>query len=158
VTSPKKYSFTSQTLKFCIAGFFIPGLTAIAIIGLQMGIALSGIECSVTWTLLWILTAIGMVIAPLLFIRRMNGRIAARQTLTTREFTVFNVIQYTLVQATLASFFTSGYTLCYVSDGQNGMEFVLTGWMALPLLIVMSLFLDSLWKRKIRKLNDETRV
>jgi hypothetical protein len=152
MTSEKKYNFIRPTLKFCIAGLFIPGFTAIAIIGLQMGIALLGIECAVSWTILWTLTTIGMVTAPIYFIRLMNKRLAEGFHLGYDKLMIFNIVEYTCTQSSLALFFTSGKTLCYVSDGQNGLELVFTGWMALPLLIVLSLVFDNLKERKIAEL------
>lgn len=146
-----KYRFTTSTLKFCIVGFFIPGFTAIAILVLQMGIALSGIECSSSWTVLWILTTVGMMTAPFLFIRLMNRTLSAGYNLTADKLIIFNITEYTFIQATLAAFLTNGDTLCYVTDGQNGLEFALTGWMALPVLIVLSVAFDTLRERKQAK-------
>lgn len=148
----KKYNFISPTLKFCIAGLFIPGFTAAAILGLQMAIGLSGVECKTAWIILWILTSIGLVITPFIFIRLMNKRLSAGYNLTTDKLLFFNIIEYMFIQATLAIFFTNGHTLCYVTDGQNGLEFVFTGWMALPVLIVLSLTFDNLKDEKIYEL------
>jgi len=158
-----KTSYLKSTLKFCIAGLFIPGFTAIAIWGLQMGLGLLGIECSTSWTVLWTLTTIGMVMVPLIFIQQMNKRLSKGYNLTTDKLTIFNLIEYTFIQATLAIFFTSGQTLCYVSDGQNGLEFAFTGWMALPFLVVLSLLFDNLRERKTdelkeRKISNEPRL
>jgi hypothetical protein len=154
MTTNKKISYIKSTLKFCIAGLFIPGFTAIAILGLQMGLGLLGIECSTSWTVLWTLTTIGMVTAPFIFVRQMNKRLSAGYNLTTDKLTIFNIIEYTFIQATLATFFTSGQTLCYVSDGQNGLEFVFTGWMALPFLVALSLLFDNLRERKTDEIKE----
>lgn len=113
-----------------------------------MGIGLLGIECSNSWTVLWTLTAIGTVTAPFIFVRIMNKRLLEGYNLTTGKLMIFNIIEYTFIQCTLATFFTSGPTLCYVTDGQNGLEFVFTGWMALPFLVVLSLVFDNLRERK----------
>jgi hypothetical protein len=156
MATKKKYNFISPTLKFCIAGLFIPGFTAIAIFGLQMGIEGLGIECSASWTILWTVTTIGMVTAPFIFIRLMNKRLLEGYNLTTDSLIIFNIIEYVFIQATLVTFFTSGQTLCYVTDGQNGLEFAFTGWMALPLLILLSLVFDNLRERKTHELNQES--
>ena len=154
MTTNKKTSYIKSTLKFCIAGLFIPGFTAIAILGLQMGLGLLGIECSTSWTILWTLTTIGLVTAPFIFIRQMNKRLSEGYNLTTDKLTIFNIIEYTFIQATLATFFTSGQTLCYVSDGQNGLEFAFTGWMALPFLVALSLLFDNLRERKTDEIRE----
>jgi hypothetical protein len=85
----------------------------------------------------------------------MNKRILEGYNLTTDKLIIFNIIEYVFIQATLATFFTSGQTLCYVTDGQNGLEFAFTGWMALPFLIVLSLVFDNLRGRKADELNEE---
>jgi hypothetical protein len=148
MTRKKKFNFISQTLKFCIAGFFIPGFTAIAILGLQMGIGLLGIECSKSWIVVWTLTTVGAVVAPSIFIRLMNRRLLEGYNLTPKPLMIFNIIEYTFIQSTLATFFTNGQTLCYVSDGQNGLELAFTGWMAIPFLVVLSLVFDRIRERR----------
>jgi hypothetical protein len=151
----KRYTFTRQTLKFCIAGFLIPGFTAIAILGLQMGIVFLGLECASSWTILWVLTTVGLVLAPIVFVRRMYKTLETGYHLPPAKLITFNVVEYIFVQATLAAFFTNGRTLCYATDGQNGLEFVLTGWMALPPLILLSFVFDKLHVEKIATLREE---
>jgi len=152
VTTSRKYNFIRPTLKFCIVGFFIPGFTAIAIAGFQIGLASLGIECANAWTILWITTTIGTVIAPIIFIRLMNIRLASGYNLEPGKLLSFNIIEYTFLQGTLAMLFTSGRVLCHGIDGQNGLEFAFAGWMALPILIVLSLLFDKLRERKTEKL------
>lgn len=144
MTTKTKDNFIAPTLKFCIAGLVIPGFTAMGIIGLQMGLELLGIECADSWTILWTITTIGMVTAPLLFILVMQKTFRAGHDLATNKLIIFNIIEYTFIQCALARFFTNGHTLCYVSDGQNGLEFAFTGWMALPFLVVFSKVFDKL--------------
>jgi len=120
-----------------------------------MGLGLLGVECSTSWIVLWTLTTIGMVTAPLIFIRQMNRRLSEGYNLTTDKLAIFNIIEYIFIQATLATFFTSGRTLCYMTDGQNGLEFVLTAWMALPFLVVLSLVFDNLREKRIAELKGE---
>lgn len=142
----KRSSFIHPTLKFCIAGLFIPGFTAIVIFGLQIGLEFLGIECTAAWGILWTLTTSGAIAAPIIFIRLVNKWLSGEYDLTTGKLLIFNIIEYTAIQCALTSFFTTGQTLCYVSDGQNGLEFVFTGWMALPVLILLSLVFDNLRK------------
>jgi hypothetical protein len=149
----KKFRFLNHTLKFSIAGLFIPGFTAILIFGSQMGITFLGIECSDTWMILWTLTSIGAVVAPIIFVRFLYHKLSQDFNLTFIHITVFNIIEYVLLQCALASFFTNGRILCYETDGQNGLEFVFTGWLTIPFLIILSLIFDFLRKRKIGKLS-----
>ena len=155
MTTKKKFNFINQTLKFCIAGFFIPGFTAIAILGLQMGIGLLGIECSKSWIILWTLTTVGAVVAPLVFVRLMNKRLLEGYNLTANKLIIFNLVEYAFIQGTLAAFFTNGQTLCYVSDGQNGLEFAFTGWMSMPFLIVLSLLFDNIRERRTEEIKAD---
>lgn len=144
MTIEQKYKFTNPTLKFCIAGLFIPGFTAIFIFVPHVVLRVLGVECANSWTILWTLTTIGAVTAPIIFIRLVNRWLSGAYNLTTGKLLIFNFIEYTFLQCALTAFFTTGKTLCYVSDGQNGLEFAFTGWMALPILIVLSLIFDKL--------------
>ena len=156
MTAKKKFNFINQTLKFCIAGLFIPGFTAIAILGLQMGVGFLGIECSKSWIVVWTLTTVGAVVAPLVFIRLMNKRLLEGYNLTATPLIIFNIIEYAFIQSTLATFFTNGKTLCYVSDGQNGLEFVFTGWMSMPFLVALSLVFDNIRERRTEEIKADT--
>ena len=142
------FSFTTYTKKFCIVGLFIPGFTVFPIVGLQMGIERSGVECSASWPLLWTITSIGMVVAPIAFIQQMLSKLRRSERMTTFNLMTFNIAEYILIQSSLAFFFTTGRTLCHVADGQNGIEFVFTAWMSLPILIVLSLLFDKIWEVK----------
>jgi hypothetical protein len=117
--------------------------------GAQMGIARLGVECSETWPILWTVTALGMVIAPMVFIALLFRRFRQGFYLSTKALLTFNILEYTFIQCTFASFFTNGRTFCYASDGQNGIEFVFTGWIALPILALLSFLFDKLIERKI---------
>ncbi len=88
--------------------------------------------------------SVTIVFIALLFRRFRRGFYLSTKTLLT-----FNILEYTFIQCTFASFFTNGRTLCYVSDGQNGIEFVFTGWIALPILALLSFLFDKLIERKI---------
>ncbi|MBT1696022.1 hypothetical protein KK083_03980 [Fulvivirgaceae bacterium PWU4] len=146
MTTTGKNNFITPTLKFCIAGVFIPGFTAIFIFALQKGLTLLNIECSNSWTILWTLTAVGAVVAPIVFVRKINKWLSGEYSLITGKLLLFNFLEYIFLQCALAAFFTNGHTLCYVTDGQNGLEIVFTGWMALPILIMFSLAFDTLRK------------
>src|SRR5687768_3865510 len=109
---------------------------------MQMAISFLGIECSNAWKVLWWLTSLGTILLPILYIRSFTIKIKKGVNLTTIEITVFNIIEYTFIQCALAAYFSNANTLCYVTDGQNGLEFVFTAWMAIPLLIGLSLIFD----------------
>src|SRR5258706_1559864 len=148
MTAQRNY-YLRPTSQFCIVGLIIPGFTVFAIMGAQMGIAKLGVECSETWSILWTITSLGMVIAPIIFIALLTRRFRQGLYRSTKALLIFNILEYTFLQSTFASFLTNGRTLCYVSDGQNGIEFVFTGWMALPILAVSSFLFDKVIERKI---------
>jgi hypothetical protein len=120
-----------------------------------MGFEFVGIECASSWTIVWTLTTVGLVAAPIFFVRLMNKTLSAGYNLTTDKLIIFNIVEYTFIQGTLAAFFTNGRTLCYVTDGQNGLEFAFTGWMALPFLVVLSLVFDKMREEKTAELEEE---
>ncbi|KGO85749.1 hypothetical protein Q764_13955 [Flavobacterium suncheonense GH29-5 = DSM 17707] len=105
-------------------------------LGIQMLFTKNGIECSDSWKLIWCFTWIGMLLLPFLFIKNLK-KIKSQQSLKTKLI-LFNLLEYIFIQASLASLITDGKTLCYGSVGQNGLEFVFTGWLALPILLIFS--------------------
>ena len=48
---------------------------------------------------------------------------------------------------------TNANTLCYVSDGENGLEFIFTAWLGLPIIMVFSYIFSqtSLIKNEVSK-------
>jgi|688.fasta_scaffold783336_1 hypothetical protein len=155
MTKKKNQSYVSSTLKFCIAGLFIPMVTVYAIVGLQMGIDYLGIECKTSWTILWTITTVGAITAPFFFVRLMNKKLSTGYNFSNDKLLNFNIIEFTFIQCSLATFFTNGQTLCYGNGGQNGIEFMFTGWLALPFLIVLSLTFDNLRSSKIEELRAD---
>lgn len=133
-----KFNFIKPTISFAIVGLFIPGFSAIIILGLQMLLSKVGFECATAWIIIWTTTIIAGLILPYLFYRHITTLTSDKlQQLKTR-LTYFNVLEYVCIQSSLIPLFTSGQTLCYVSDGQNGIELVFTAWLALPILIIFS--------------------
>jgi len=141
-----KFNFTKPTLIFAIVGLFIPGFTAIGLLGLQMLLSNFGIECSTAWTIIWTTTIIAGLILPFLFYRHITRLTFDKlQSLKTR-LTYFNLLEYIFIQSSLTPIFTSGRTLCYVGVGQNGIELVFTAWLALPILIIISFIFNKTYK------------
>lgn len=133
-----KFNFIKPTLIFAIVGIFIPGFTAIGLLGLQMLLSKLGIECAIAWTIIWTTTSISGIILPFLFYRYINALTVEKlQSLKTRLI-FFNLFEYIFIQSSFTLLFTSGKTLCDFTDGQNGLELVFTAWLALPILIIFS--------------------
>jgi hypothetical protein len=127
---------------FCLIGFFIPGFTAILLLGIQMLLTEIGMECANSWKLIWTGTWIGMVLLPILFFRYLNRKSTIPYQKIKTNLILFNLFEYIFLQASLASLLTNGNTLCYGSGGQNGIEFAFTAWLALPILIIFSYFFE----------------
>jgi hypothetical protein len=100
------------------------------------------------WTIIWTITTIGLVTAPFVFIKQMNKKLSTGYNFTSDKLLLFNVIEFTFIQCTLASFFTTGQILCYGNGGQNGLEFIFTGWLALPFLVLLSIVFDRFKRKK----------
>jgi|TARA_B110000967_G_scaffold46094_1_gene46434 hypothetical protein len=146
----KKPDLLKPTLIFSAVGFFIPGFTAIGLLGFQMLLSSLGMECHTAWTAIWTVTILGGIMLPILFYRHITTLTDKKLSNLKTHLTIFNLLEYTFIQASLALFFTSGQTLCYVSDGQNGLELVFTAWLALPILIGFSL----LFRQKMKSKNE----
>ncbi len=141
-----KFNFTKPTQIFAIVGLFIPGFTALGLLGLQMFLSNLGIECSNAWAIIWTTTIIAGIILPFLFYRHITRlTIEKLHSLKTR-LTFFNLLEYIFIQSSLTPLFTNGRTLCYVGDGQNGLELVFTAWLALPILILFSFIFNHTFK------------
>lgn len=148
-----KFDFIKPTLIFAIVGIFIPGFTAIGLLGLQILLGKIGVECSSAWTIIWTTTIIAGLILPLLFYRHINRLTIDRLRSLKIRLTFFNLLEYISIQSSLTPLFTNGQTLCYGSGGQNGLELVFTAWLALPILIIISF----IFNRKFKQLKFETK-
>lgn len=147
--------FLKPTIKFSIVGIFIPGFTAILIMVLLLGLTYLGVECRNSWTILWIASFIGMLILPIYFLKRLRKTIVEGYDLNARAITIFNVLEYIFIQCAFSVFVSNARTLCYVSDGQNGIQFVFTAWMGIPIIILLSLIFDSKRKKMLHELWPE---
>ena len=142
-----KFNFIKPTLIFAIVGLFIPGFTAIGLLGLQMLISNIGIECSTAWSVIWATSIIAGLLLPFLFYRHIATLTVAKMLSLRMRLTFFNLVEYVFIQSSLTPLFTSGRTLCYATDGQNGLELVFTAWLALPILIAFSFVFNQKFKQ-----------
>lgn len=139
-----KFNFLIPTIFFSIGGLFIPGFTALGLLLAQMLLSSFGIECSDAWNIIWVIASILCIALPIVLLLRLKR---IKKENIALVITFFNILEYTAVQCSLAVFFTSGHTLCYVSDGQNGIELMFTGWLSIPVLLLLSLAFDFIYKR-----------
>ncbi|MBK9639553.1 MAG: hypothetical protein IPO63_17760 [Bacteroidetes bacterium] len=140
-----KFNFKTPTLIFAIVGLLIPGFTAPRLLGTSKAIKPRKCGFLVSSVLFWrqlgqlfgATTTISGLILPYFYRHKTVLTVDKLQSLKAR-LTFFNLLEYIFIQSSLIPLFTSGWTLCYVSDGQNGLELVFTAWLALPILIVFS--------------------
>lgn len=123
---------------FCIIGFIIPGFTAILLVGLQLTLGKIGVECTSIWKSFWLFSWIGMILLPVLFFRNLKRKETESYEKLKTQLIFFNLFEYFFIQVALSTFFTTANTLCYVSDGQNGIELAFTAWLSLPVLMIFS--------------------
>jgi len=147
------FNFTKPTLLFAVLGLFIPGFTAFGLVGLQILLGKAGFECSVAWTIIWTTTTIGGLVLPFLFYRHITRLPKDKLPSLETQLGFFNLTEYVFIQSSLMPLFTSIQTVCYESDGQNGLELFLTAWMALPVLVLLSFGFKHAIKRneKLKK-------
>ena len=148
----KPFSFVGKTGYFLIAGFFIPGFTAIILVGLQLLLTKLGVDCSFAYKIVFSISAINALAIPYLFIRYF-ARFDFTKVDMSKRLIIFNLAEYTFIQGGLALFFSNTNTLCYATDGQNGLEIVFFGWFALPILILLSWLFDLLHKKHLQQQN-----
>lgn len=146
-----KFNFIKPTLNFVIAGFIIPGFTAIGLLGLQILLTNSGVECSKAWGIIWTITSIAGVILPFAFYQHIKTLQPEKLNSLNIKLLLFNFFEYIFIQASLSSLMTDGQTLCYVTDGQNGLELAFSAWLALPILIIFSFIFNETFKKTFRK-------
>ncbi|WP_269227793.1 hypothetical protein [Flavobacterium eburneipallidum] len=139
-----KFDFLKPTIVFSIIGFFIPGFTVFGLIGTQYLLSLSGIECSISWKIIWSLTAIFAIFLPIIFANYIRNISKEKLKTLKTKLILFNLIEYVCIQSSFGSLFSNSNTLCYESDEQNGLELIFTAWLALPILVILSIMFNKI--------------
>jgi hypothetical protein len=134
----KNISFPRRTLLFCFIGLFISYPTLLGIWGFQSVISLLT-GCVNSWMIVWVITGLGAIILPVLFLRHIREIDSKRLQSLGVVLAFFNLIEYILIQCSLAMFYVDGKMLCYGHDGLMILPFVLSSWVAIFLLIIFSL-------------------
>lgn len=150
VRRTKPFSFVDKTGYFLIAGYFIPGFTAIILVGLQLLLTKLGIKCSLAYKIVFAISAVGALTTPYFFIKYFV-KVDFTKVDMSKRLVFFNIAEYTFIQGGLALFFSNANTLCYVTDGQNGLEIIFFGWVTLPILILLSWLFDMLHKKHLHQ-------
>ncbi|GLU55315.1 hypothetical protein [Dyadobacter frigoris] len=139
----EQFNFLRITKFFAIAGFFIPGFTVVALLGIQKLFELSGMDCENALKSVWWLCTVGSIGLPIIFLLYLNRKTIIRKQDLDLKVGVFNLLEYIFIQAALEIFFSNPDTLCNVTDGQNGIELVFTGWLAIPFLFILGFIFNK---------------
>ena len=127
---------------FCVIGFIIPGFTAILLVGIQIILEKLGMVCTSIRKTFWLLSWIGMILLPILFFKILNKKETESYEKLKTNLVFFNFFEYFFIQTAFSLFYTKADTICYVSDGQNGIELAFTAWLSLPILMIFSYIFD----------------
>jgi hypothetical protein len=141
-----KFNFIKPTLIFSVVGLFVPGFTAIVLVGLQVLLSKIGIGCWNAWKIIWTTTTMAGLILPFLFYRNIKALNVDKSESLFARLIFVNLLEYIFIQSSLTPLFTSGHTLCYVTDGQNGIGLVFAAWLALPILLIFSFIFRQTFK------------
>ena len=139
-----QFDFIKPTIIFSIIGILIPGFTAIGLLGIQMLLSSGGIECTIAWKIIWTLTTIIGIALPVIFIKYIRNITVEKIENLKSKLILFNLIEYVCIQSSIGSLLSNSNTLCYGSGGQNGLELVFTAWLALPILVVLSIIFNRI--------------
>lgn len=145
-----KFDFLAPTLKFIVAGIFMPGFTAIGVVAILLFFQSIGLTCLTASKIIWSITSIAGIVLPVAFIRYIYHLPDDKFQSLSTKLTLFNLAEYICIQFGLAPMFTNAETICYVSDGQNGIELMFTAWIALPILLILSIIFTVINRRRSR--------
>ncbi|NQY68381.1 MAG: CotH kinase family protein [Flavobacteriales bacterium] len=136
-------SFIKLTLIFSIVGIFIPEHTEYILLKSQRVLDLLGLEFSIAWITLWTLTSFTGLILPFIFYYHISSLPKEKHKWLIIKLTLFNLIEYILLQSSLTPLFTDVHTIIFNYDVRNGMESIYTAWLALPILVLISTFFNQ---------------
>ena len=97
VRRTKPFTFVSTTGYFLIAGFFIPGFTAIGLLSFQMLLTKFGVECSLAYKIVFAISAVAALTAPYLFTTYF-AKVDFTKVDLSKRLILFDVIEYIFIQ------------------------------------------------------------
>ena len=143
------YNYIFTTFIFCIIGLFAPAISMLLISGFQLLISTIRISCEDSWHLIWAISWIGLIIWPILFFQLLYIKKSSEIRKIKNRLIWLNTLGYLSIQISVGSLLSSAEILCYGIDGQIGLEYVFTAWLALPILFLFSVILDRLLIKQI---------
>ncbi|MBB5283137.1 hypothetical protein HNQ92_001263 [Rhabdobacter roseus] len=134
----ERFNFIKPTGIFALAGLFMGGFSAFALVSLASLLQNIGFDCIKSLNLIWVLCAMGSILLPIIFYKNLSNLTLYHPHSLQNRIALFNIVEYCCIQVALVPFFTTAQTLCFVIDGQNGIELIFTSWLALPCLLLLS--------------------
>lgn len=126
-------------------GLLVPGFTVIVILGLHEAIAFTGFNCISAWNIIWFISGVVALFTPYIFTKTIIRSSNVKKLET--QFKLFCLLEYISLQAIIGAYFTEADILCYGRDGQIGLEFVLTGWIAALTILASGFFYEWVYKK-----------
>ncbi len=140
------FNFIKPTIIFCAVGIFIPGFTAILFLLFQTLLAEVGIGCELYWKSTFIVMGILSIVSPLVYVKYLTNNKPTQTNLL-----LFNFIEYNALQIGLSQLLITPNMTCFgQSDG--AMVFILTAWIALPILVCLSF----IFRKRFKSLESST--
>ena len=133
-----KFNFLINSLIFSLIGIVIPGFTLVFMFLMQKLFDEAGLECSMFWKATWIVGWTGSLILPYYFYNHFKCVKQKNLHLLKTHLLLFNFLFYISLQISFGCIMTNANNLCYVSDGQNGLELIFAAWLGLPIIMVFS--------------------
>lgn|GEM_PF-7088244 len=132
----KKIDHINKRVVFGIVCFLIPGFTAIIIFGLRILIETIFDNCQVGWAVATILGGLISFVAPLLYFIHLKNNSPSKN-----NFWIFGLIEYLGIQSFAVVFFVTADSSCHGHTAQNGLEYIFTAWLSIPLILLFDYLL-----------------
>lgn len=144
-----RYKFIGPTISFSLIGIIISAFPAIILLGSESGLEKLGLDCIEAMSVIWHFAVCICVLLPVFFFfyLRRSERWFSDLGIK-RRVIFFNSALYVCIPAALEPYFSTAHTLCYVSDGQNGLELVFSAWLSLPILLLISVAFELFFRKR----------
>lgn len=138
-----EFTFVSYAVLFGIAGIFICGFTLVFLAAIQHVVEILTNDCVSAMKWMWSFCLVGLAVTPVIFYKfLMSKPVHSKQTLQ-KQYALFNLLMYMFIQTSLGVFTSDPEILCYATDGQNGLELAFNGWLSIPFLVLIALYLKK---------------
>ena len=140
-------SFTKPTLYFCLVGFIAVAFPAYVLLGLEYCLEKLGYSCeNAILSICKCATYICLITPVTFFYYLFRSRNWFSISQIKRRILLFDLTLYVCIPAALEIHFSTPQILCNVTDGQNGLELAFSAWLALPVVMLLSVVFEQVFK------------